>query len=105
MTEYGINNVTSGKYARQIVVSAPGPQGPGGTDGVQPEDLVALVSYKHTQSTPLTTWTVIHNLNFFPNVTVYDSANSQVEGNVIHSDETTLTINFSSAIAGKAHLS
>lgn len=105
MAEYAINSVKTGKYARQIVVSAPGPQGPGGKDGVQPEELISLVSYKHMQSTPLVTWTVIHNLNFFPNVTVFDSGESQVEGSVTHIDETHLTITFSSAIAGKAHLS
>jgi hypothetical protein len=99
------SNITTGRYVRQIVVTAPGPQGPSGTDGVQASDVVGLVSYKHNQATPLSTWTVVHNLNFFPNVTVFDSAESQVEGSVTHIDETRLTISFSSAIAGKAHLS
>jgi hypothetical protein len=105
MTEYAINSVTSGKYARQIVVSAPGPQGPGGADGVQPEEIAALVSYRHTQNTPLTTWTVVHNLGFYPNVTVFNSASDQVEGSVIHNDSNSLTITFSTALSGKAHLS
>lgn len=99
------SSVATGKYVRQIVVTAPGPQGPGGVDGVQADEIVGLVAYKHNQSTPLSTWTIIHNLNFFPNVTVFDSAESQVEGAVTHIDETRLTISFSSAIAGKAHLS
>lgn len=105
MTDYSVNTVTSGKYARQIVVSAPGPQGPGGIDGVQAEDVVALVSYRHTQNAPLTTWTVVHNLGFYPNVTVFNSAGSQVEGNVVHNDSNSLTITFSSTVSGKAHLS
>jgi hypothetical protein len=105
MAEYAINSVSAGKYARQIIVSAPGPQGPMGRDGLQPENLAALVSYRHLQGTPLVTWTVVHNLNFFPNVTVFDSGESQVEGSVTHIDENSLTITFSSAIAGKAHLS
>lgn len=99
------SNVATGRYVRQIVVSAPGPQGPGGIDGVQADDVVALVSYRHTQNAPLTTWTVNHNLNFYPNVTVFNSAGSQVEGNVSHIDETSLTITFSTAVSGKAHLS
>lgn len=105
MTEYSVNNVTSGKYARQIVVSAPGPQGPGGKDGVQPEDLVALISYRHTQNAALTTWTIVHNLAFYPNVTVFNSAGDQVEGSVVHNDTNSLTVTFSTAISGKAHLS
>jgi hypothetical protein len=99
------SNVATGKYVRQIVVSAPGPQGPGGADGVQSDEIIALVSYRHTQNTALTTWTVNHNLNFYPNVTVYNTAGDQVEGVVNHTNETQLTITFSSAIAGKAHIS
>ena len=99
------SNVATGRYVRQIVVSAPGPQGPGGVDGVQADDVVALVSYRHTQNASLTTWTINHNLNFYPNVTVFNSAGNQVEGNVTHTDETSLTITFSTAVSGKAHLS
>ena len=99
------SNVASGKYVRQIIVSAPGPQGPSGTAGIAASEIVPLVSYRHLQSTPASTWTIFHNLNFFPNVTVFDSGDSQVEGTVTHTDETTLTISFSSAISGKAHLS
>lgn len=99
------SNVATGRYVRQIVVSAPGPQGPGGVDGVQADDVITLVSYRHLQNAPLTTWTINHNLNFYPNVTVFNSAGSQVEGNVTHIDETSLTITFSSTVSGKAHLS
>jgi len=97
--------VTSGRNVRQIIVTAPGPQGPGGIDGIQSDEIIALVSYTHNQSSAASTWTVVHNLNFFPNVTVFDSADTQVEGNVVHTNETTLAITFSSAISGKAHLS
>lgn len=99
------STVGTGRYSRQIVVSAPGPQGPAGIDGVQADDLVGLVSYRHTQNASLTTWTINHNLNFYPNVAVFNTAGDQVEGVVAHTDETSLTITFSSAIAGKAHLS
>jgi hypothetical protein len=99
------SNVASGKYVRQIIVSAPGPQGPAGTNGVAASEIVPLVSYTHLQNTPASIWTVVHNLNFFPNATVFDSGESQVEGTTTHINETTLTISFSSAISGKAHLS
>lgn len=99
------SNVTTGKYVRQIVVTAPGPQGPSGADGTQADDIPALVSYVHNQLASAAEWTVNHNLNFYPNVTVYDSAGSMVEGSVNHSTATSLTITFSSAISGKAYLS
>lgn len=99
------SSVATGKYVRQIVVTAPGPQGPGGVDGVQADDLIALVSYRHIQNAPLTEWTVSHNLNFYPSVTVFNSAGDQVEGNVVHTNETSLTITFSAPLSGKAHLS
>lgn len=97
--------VTSGRNVRQIIVTSPGPQGPGGVDGLQSSEIASLVSYRHLQNTPLTTWTIVHNLNFYPNVTVFNTANDQVEGSIVHTNETTLVITFSSATAGKAHLS
>lgn len=99
------SNITTGRYVRQIVVSAPGPQGPAGVDGTQADDIPDLVSHVHNQSASSTSWTVSHNLNFYPNVTVYDSAGSMVEGSVTHSSATSLTISFSGPIAGKAYLS
>jgi hypothetical protein len=97
--------VTSGRNVRQIIVTAPGPQGEAGLSGVQSDEIIDLVSYAHTQGSASTVWTVNHNLNFYPNVTVYDSANSMVEGTVNHTNQVTLTITFSGAISGKAHLS
>jgi hypothetical protein len=99
------SNITTGKYVRQIVVSAPGPQGPVGAAGTQADDIPALVSYAHVQSSSSTTWTVPHNLNFYPNVTVYNSFGDMVEGSVDHPNVASLTITFSSAISGKAYLS
>lgn len=99
------SNIATGKYVRQIIVSAPGPQGPGGVSGLQASEIADLVSYRHVQNTPLTTWTIVHNLNFYPNVTVFNTAGDEVEGSITHTNETTLRIIFSSAIAGKAHLS
>lgn len=99
------SNVTTGKYVRQIVVTAPGPQGPAGADAIQADDIATLVSYTHNQLATSNLWTINHNLNFHPNVTVYDSGGSMVEGTVNHTNAVTLTINFSDPISGKAHLS
>lgn len=67
--------------------------------------VVPLVSFEHTQSSASDTWTITHNLNFFPNVTVQDSAGSTVEGEIVYNTNTTLTVTFSSPISGKAYLS
>jgi hypothetical protein len=99
------SNITSGKYVRQIVVSAPGPQGPAGLSGVQNDEVVGLVSYRHQQGAVSDLWLVNHNLNFHPNVTVYDSAGSMVEGTVDHTNAVSLTISFSDPISGVAYLS
>jgi len=96
------SKVVSGKYVRQIVVTAPGPQGSGGLTAAEIPDLVA---FTHSQLSSSNTWTIVHNLDFYPNVTVFDSAGSMVEGSVTHSSKTTLTIAFSAAISGKAYLS
>jgi hypothetical protein len=99
------STVNSGRNIRQIVVTAPGPQGEAGVSGVQSDEIVALVSYRHIQNVLSTVWTVNHNLDFYPNVTVYNSAGSMVEGTVNHINPVSLTITFSDAISGKAHLS
>jgi hypothetical protein len=99
------SSISSGKYVRQIIVSAPGPQGPAGTSGTSASDVVALVAYTHNQMVPSNLWEITHNLNFYPNITVFDSAGTMVEGSETHINATTLTIAFSASISGKAHLS
>lgn len=61
-------------------------------------------SYEHVQAVADSIWTITHNLNKFPSVTIVDSANDEVEGNVNHVSNTQLTITFSAAFSGKAFL-
>lgn len=61
--------------------------------------------YRHTQSSPNTTWTVHHNLGFRPAVTVEDSGGSVVHGDVTHVDANTLTLAFGVAFGGFANCS
>ena len=60
--------------------------------------------YTFTQSSASATWTVQHNLEKYPSVTVIDSANDVVYGNTTYIDENNLTINFSAPFSGKAYL-
>ena len=82
-----------------------GPTGPGVTTQQILDVIVPAVSYRHTQSAALTTWTITHNLKFRPNVTVFDSAGNTAEGSVTHTSTDALTIQFSAAISGTAVLS
>jgi hypothetical protein len=61
--------------------------------------------FAFTQASPSSTWTISHGLGYQPNVSVIDSAGSQVEGNVVWSDVNNLTVTFSGAFSGVAYLS
>lgn len=76
-------------------------------DWGDPVDLFTLPEsfHVHTQNTPSNSWVVDHNLQYFPNVTVVDSGETQVEGNVIYNNINRVTIEFSTAFSGKAYLS
>jgi len=63
------------------------------------------VAFSHTQQVPSASWTISHNLNFNPNVTVVDSAGTNVEGEVRYTNPNQLVVVFSSAFTGYAYLS
>ena len=73
--------------------------------GVDSAELVPLVSYTHTQGSDSATWTINHDLGFYPSVTVFLSSGDIVEGAIAHTDTNNLTITFSAAISGTAYLS
>jgi hypothetical protein len=81
-----------------IVVGEPGPPGQsGGTPG-------AGSAFTHVQASPSTTWLIVHNLGYRPNVYSTDNVN-EIVGEVIHSSVNTLTVSFDTAVAGRADLS
>lgn len=61
-------------------------------------------NYVHNQSQSLDTWSITHNLNKYPSVTVIDSAGSKVEGSVTYISNEEIKIEFSSPFSGKAIL-
>jgi len=93
--------VVSGAKKKTVVkVANVGPAGPTGPAGV------GGGNYTHIQSTPSTTWTVVHNLGYHPGgVSVVDSAGTKVYGDITHSTVNQLVINFSAGFSGKAYLS
>jgi len=60
-------------------------------------------TYVHIQNVAATVWTVPHNMGKFPSVSVVDSGNTEVEGDVIFIDVNTIELRFSSAFGGKAY--
>ena len=73
-----------------------GPQGPSGN---------ADAAYVHDQVFSSDTWTIVHNLGFRPNVSIFDSGGSEVEGDIEHVDINTMILTFNAAFGGKAYLS
>lgn len=66
--------------------------------------------YQHNQTHPSATWTVNHNLGYFPNVRVVDTGGNTIDGQIADVDNNSLTINFflsgaPYALIGKAYLS
>ena len=60
--------------------------------------------YRHNQNSASSIWTINHNLNKFPNVVVFDSADNQAVGAITHVSKNQLTITFSASFSGTAYL-
>jgi hypothetical protein len=61
-------------------------------------------SHIHTQTVSSSTWSITHNLNKFPSVSIVDSSNEEVIGEVEHINSNSLTVKFSAPFSGKAFL-
>lgn len=60
-------------------------------------------TFVYTQNTPSDEWTVKHDLDKYPAVTVVDSANSVVVGECQYIDKNTVVLRFKGAFSGKAY--
>jgi hypothetical protein len=58
----------------------------------------------HTQTSPSSTWTIIHALGGKPSVTVVDTGDNVVHGDVQYISATQIQCSFSDPFAGKAYL-
>jgi len=59
-------------------------------------------NYVYTQSAPSAQWVVNHNLNKYCSVTVVDSADNTVVGEVLYNSLNQVTLTFAGAFSGKA---
>lgn len=81
------------------------PRGEQGPQGIPGEVQFSDLSYVHIQNVASDSWTIVHGLEFIPNITVVDSAGSVVEGDYSYPNENTVITTFSGAFTGKAYLS
>lgn len=70
----------------------------------QAEWKTIVENYVHNQQVSSIEWNVTHNMNKFPSVSIVDSANDEVIGEVTYIDTNSLTIKFTAAFSGKAYL-
>ena len=61
-------------------------------------------TYVHHQSAASNTWVIVHGLGKFPSVTVVDSGNTVVVGNVSYDSPNQVSITFEASFSGKAYL-
>lgn len=81
----------------------------GGTDikitynrNITQEDVTGDKHYVHVQGPPQNIWTVTHNLNKKPSLTVIDSSGNMVVGKLTYVNLNILTIQFAAPISGEA---
>lgn len=60
--------------------------------------------YTHTQAVPATTWAIVHDLTGKPSVTIVDTSDTHVVGDVTYNSTTSITVAFTAAFAGYAYL-
>jgi hypothetical protein len=61
-------------------------------------------TYVHSQLTPATVWTIVHNLGKFPAVETSDLARNEIYGDVDWVDLNTVTVTFAGPVDGYAYL-
>jgi len=61
-------------------------------------------NYVHDQQTASANWVVVHNLNKYSAVSIVDTSNDAIMGEIKYNSLNQLTITFTAAISGKAYL-
>lgn len=85
------------KEDETFVIAAGGEQGPPGTPGPPGP---GGQTYIHTQAVESDTWTVNHNLNIRPSVTVFDATGTPVNAGVAHTNANQSIITFVVPLTG-----
>lgn len=68
------------------------------------EGEVKSENYIYSQVTASDTWNINHSLNKYPSVTIINTSNEQVFGDIIYINENNVQIKFSAPVSGRATL-
>lgn len=68
------------------------------------QSLTVQTNYIHDQQVASATWVVTHNMGKYPSVSIVDTADDEVIGQVTYNSNNQLTITFSAPMSGKAYL-
>jgi hypothetical protein len=105
-------NPTTSPAEVAVYTGQPGPKGETGATGATgatgpqgPPGPTPTIAYTHTQNAVSSTWTITHNLGFYPNVVTLDSAGTIIEGGIAFDSVNQITVSFAIATSGIAHLS
>lgn len=60
-------------------------------------------TYVHIQTPSSNIWTIVHSLSKFPTISIIDSGNNVVEGDIEYIDANTITVTFTSTFNGRAY--
>lgn len=104
-------SISDTEVVSSVVVEGSGFKTPTGTssqvllaDGTVGTMTAADIHYEHNQTSASSSWPITHNLSKFPSVTVVDSGGSIVVGEVIYTNNNSLTVNFRASFSGTAYL-
>ena len=106
MSQYVRPGSNATTYVNDVIsITTPSGTASFGTGDVVTQVVVPDLAYAHTQGTASATWTIVHNLDFYPNVTVVDSAGTIVEGEITYTNRNQVVLTFAASFSGKAYLS
>jgi hypothetical protein len=106
----GIDQTLLEIASTQVTGNIPSTQISGPIPASQISGLPSVTTFVFTQNSLSSTWDITHNMGYYPQVVVQDSAGTTIEGAVTYTSLNELIINFvahgaSLPVAGKAYLS
>lgn len=93
----------SSEQIEVISIGTPGPPGPPGPQGADGGATSGV--YVHTHDVASSSWTINHNLGYFPSVTTVNQNKQEVLGDLTYVNNNTVQINFSVPVSGFAYFS
>lgn len=94
----GLIGTLEGDPADLVLLPRAGPAGPPGPPGA------SGAGYVHTQAVAASTWTINHNLGFYPSVALYDASGFEMVADVFNVSTNIVQVAFAAAYAGSARL-